>query len=79
MIQRVEYAYEQRDATILELSNAGKVIVEDIMINLGMDGVPQTCFFIVVDAPPVSQGDLIAQLDQRVLELEYELIMKEGS
>ena len=55
----------------------GKVVVEDVTINL-VDGRLTKCFVEIIDAP-APEPDLLAAADERILELEYELILaKEG-
>ncbi len=47
---RIDYNIEDRDATLAALTAAGRQIVEDVTIDL-VDGVLQTCYCIVQDAP----------------------------
>ena len=49
-MERIDYEIENRDATFAALAAAGRQIVEDVTINL-VDGVLQTCYCIVQDAP----------------------------
>ena len=77
-MQRVDYNIADRDETFANLLAAGKNIVEDVTIDLDENGAPQTCYFMVEDAPE-PQPDLLAEADARILELEYEnLMLKEG-
>ena len=77
-MERIEYTIETRDATLAALTEAGKIIVEDVTINLDAQGVPQTCYCVVVDMPE-PQPALLAEADARILDLEYEnLLLKEG-
>jgi len=50
-VERINYEIENREAIIAAIAAAGKVIVEDIMIDI-VDGRHTNCFFMVVDAPP---------------------------
>ncbi len=77
-MQKVEYPFENREAMIEQLDAEGKRRVEDILIDLDANLIPQTCYFIVYDEQP-SDPDLLAAADGRILALEYEnLILKEG-
>ncbi len=76
-MQRIDYTVAERDALFENLRAAGKSIVEDVTINLDTQGVPQTCYCLVTDAPK-PQPDLFAEADARILELEYENLMLKG-
>ena len=77
-MRKVEYRLENREAVIEQLDAEGKRRIEDVLINLDANHIPQTCNFIVDDTPP-SDPDLLAAADKRILTLEYEnLILKEG-
>ena len=78
MSSKVEYQFQNRDATLTQIMNAGKIIVEDATIDLDENGIPTNCFVIADDAPP-AEPDLLAAADQRILDLEYEnLMLQEG-
>ena len=77
-MQKVEYRFKNREAVIVQLEVEGKRRVEDILIDLDANFIPQTCYFMVEDTPQ-SEPDLLAAADERILALEYEnLILKEG-
>ena len=74
----VEYRFENRETVIEQLDAEGKRRIEDVLIDLDANLIPQTCYFMVEDAPP-TDPDLLAAADERILTLEYEnLILKEG-
>lgn len=78
MVNRIDYQLKNRDAVLAQIAANGQVYVEDVTIDLDEADVPQTCYFLVEDAPP-AQPDLLAEADARILELEYEnLMQKEG-
>jgi hypothetical protein len=74
---RVDYSIKDRDTVITGLIVQGKRITEETLINLDVQGVPQTCYFIVEDAP-TPQPDLLAEADARILQLEYENLLLKG-
>ena len=77
MSQRIEYEIENRASVFEQIEADGKVVVEDVTINL-VDGRLTNCFVEVIDAP-ATEPDLLAAADERILELEYEiLLLQEG-
>jgi hypothetical protein len=76
-MEHIDYAFSQRDAMLENLRASGKSIVEDVTIDLDAQGVPQTCYCMVVDAPE-PQPDLLADADARILDLEYENLLLKG-
>lgn len=76
-MERIDYIITERDVLFANLRAAGKSIVEDVTINLDAQGVPQTCYCIVEDAPE-PQPDMLAEADARILELEYENLLLKG-
>lgn len=78
-MERIDYNIADRDTLFETLRAAGKTIVEDVTIDLDTQGVPQTCYCMVVDAPEIApQPDLLAEADARILDLEYALCLAEG-
>ena len=77
MSQRIEYEMENRASVFAQIAVDGKVVVEDVTINL-VDGRLTKCFVEVIDAP-AAEPDLLAVADERILALEYEnLLLQEG-
>ena len=74
-MQRIDYKIEERNTLFAQLRAAGKVVAEDVTIDLDANGIPRTCYCIIEDAQP----DLLAEADARILELEYQnIILREG-
>ena len=78
---QINYEIEQRSELIAWLDASGLEVSEDKTINL-VDGRLTNCFLIARSADQAVDGetaDLLAEADERILELEYEnLILKEG-
>ena len=74
---RIDYSFENRENVLANLLASGKVVVEDVTIDLDEEGVPQTSYCMVEDAPE-PQPDLLAEADARILDLEYALCLAEG-
>lgn len=47
-MERIKYEYNNRDAVMQDIADGGKLIVEDVLIDL-VGGIPQTCYFGVVE------------------------------
>lgn len=69
---RVNYEIENRDTVSAQLKADGKVIVEDVTIDL-VDGRLTNCYFEVIDAPPTFKdetADMQAALEYLGVEPE---------
>lgn len=73
MSQRIEYEIENRASVFAQIAADGKVVVEDVTIDL-VDGRLTNCFVEVIDAP-AAEPDLLAEADERILALEYENLL----
>ena len=76
-MQRIDYSIADRGPVLANIAALGKQATRDVLIDLDENGVPQTCYFIVEDAP-APQPDLLAEADARILELEYENLLLKG-
>lgn len=76
-MQRIDYNFSDRDATLANIRAVGKVVTQDVTIDLDAQGVPQTCYCIAEDAPE-PQSDLLAEADATILDLTYRLLLAEG-
>lgn len=51
-MQKIQYEFENREATIAAITEAGQTISNSVMIDLDQNGRPTNCYFEVEDAPP---------------------------
>ncbi|HMM31889.1 MAG TPA: hypothetical protein PKB13_08955 [Clostridia bacterium] len=76
-MDRIDYNISEREALFANLRAAGKDIAEDVTINLDAQGVPQTCYCMVVDAPE-PQPDPLAEAYTQIVDLSYENLLLKG-
>lgn len=77
-MEKRTYNISDRDTVFIQAASEKKTVVEDVTTDLDENGRPTKCFVVVEDVPP-AEPDLLAEADERILELEYEnLILKEG-
>ena len=51
-MQRIDYEVEDRDTIFAQIASEGKMVREDVTIDLDENGRLTNCYAIVEDAPP---------------------------
>lgn len=83
-LERIPYIFSERETELQQITESNKRVVEEYAIDLDENHIATKCFLMVADAPPgqpaqASPDEIIAQVDERLLEKEYELLLlKEG-
>ena len=51
------YIIEEREAIFTQVSSEGKIVTEDVTIDLDDNGRPTNCYVVVENAPPAEESE----------------------